>query len=212
MPRAGAVLVDVYDTVLSCDFRAHAVELPRLAGVPEDEWERRSKGLSAAVMDGSLTLKQAFAQIIESSGQDPTERLLDDLVRRDQELLLRGTVLYEDTIPFLTGLRALGIRSAFVSNCAENTRTLLDHYGLTGLVDAVVLSCEKGCVKPSPELYERALADLDVPAEAAVFVDDQQSYCEGAERVGVQAFRICRTGSSGDGTVRTLSELLDRLP
>jgi FMN phosphatase YigB (HAD superfamily) len=84
-----------------------------------------------------------------------------------------------------------------VSNCADTTRGLLDHLGVIPLVDAVVLSCEVGSMKPSPEIYITALADLGVAAADAVFIDDQPTFCLGAEAVGVRPIRISRAGLNG---------------
>ena len=94
-------------------------------------------------------------------------------------------------------LRAQGVLIALVSNCADSTRGLLEHLGVIPLVDAVVLSCEIGSMKPSPEIYVTALADLGVAAADAVFIDDQPTFCLGAESVGVRPIRIARAGVDG---------------
>ena len=39
MPRLEACLVDVYDTIVNCDFAPLRREVPTLAGVGEDAWE-----------------------------------------------------------------------------------------------------------------------------------------------------------------------------
>ena len=57
-----------------------------------------------------------------------------------------------------------------------------------------MLSCEVGSAKPSPEIYVTALADLGVAAADAVFIDDQPTFCMGAEAVGVRPIRIARDG------------------
>jgi putative hydrolase of the HAD superfamily len=51
--------------------------------------------------------------------------------------------------------------------------------------DAVVLSYEEGLMKPSPELYRRALQRLNVKPERAAFFDDVQKYADGAKAVGI---------------------------
>jgi FMN phosphatase YigB (HAD superfamily) len=56
----------------------------------------------------------------------------------------------------------------------------------------VVLSCEVGSAKPSPEIYVTALTDLGVAAADAVFIDDQPTFCVGAEAVGVRPIQISR--------------------
>ena len=84
-----------------------------------------------------------------------------------------------------------------VSNCADTTRAQLDYLGITPLVDALVLSCEVGSMKPFPEMYVTALDDLGVAAVDAVFIDDQPTFCVGAQAVGVRPIQIARGAESG---------------
>jgi putative hydrolase of the HAD superfamily len=206
-----ACLIDVYDTVVSCDFSAHAVEMPALAGVERDLWEAAFRELGPAVGDGRLSLSDAFADVINRAGEPVREEHLRELLRRDAELLREAIRLHDDTIPLLETLRRRGVLTAIVSNCADNTRLLLADLGLIELVDAVVLSCEVGVAKPDPSIYEHALRLLGVPASAAVFVDDQPVFCDGAAALGIHAVRICRDGQERAGgaapTVASLAEI-----
>ena len=127
-------------------------------------------------------------------GIEPADGLVDELMRRDEDYTYAHTRLYDDTVPFLGWLRAQGLLIALVSNCGDTTRGLLEYLGVIPLVDAVVLSCEVGSAKPSPEIYVTALADLGVAAADAVFVDDQPRFCLGAEAVGIRPIQIARDG------------------
>ena len=64
-------------------------------------------------------------------------------------------------------------------------------------MDAVILSCEVGSVKPFPEIYATALDELGVAAVDAVFIDDQPTFCVGAEAAGLRPVQIDR-GEAGD--------------
>ena len=55
------------------------------------------------------------------------------------------------------------------------------------LFDDVVLSYKAGVAKPEPEIYELSLRNLGVKASQAVFIDDQEVFCEGARAAGMQA-------------------------
>lgn len=57
-------------------------------------------------------------------------------------------------------MRSRGIKTALLSNCAENTRDLLERLTLTPLVDAVVLSWEVGYAKPDREIHKESLHRL----------------------------------------------------
>jgi putative hydrolase of the HAD superfamily len=76
----------------------------------------------------------------------------------------------------LDSLRARRLKLALVSNVVTPPRFVrpeLEREGLTARLDAIVLSCEVGKRKPHPAMFERALAELGVRAEDAVFVGDR---------------------------------------
>ncbi len=67
--------------------------------------------------------------------------------------------------------------------------------------------------EPAAEIFTYALDQVGVPAGQAVFVDDQPSYCAGAEALGITAVQIARAELDGrvpaDGAtvVRSLSDV-----
>lgn len=83
-----------------------------------------------------------------------------------------GWVPYPDTAPALAALRAAGVKVAVVSNIGFDLRPLFDAWGLTGLVDAFVLSYEVGRCKPDPGIFLRACGMLGVDPEQALMVGD----------------------------------------
>ena len=54
--------------------------------------------------------------------------------------------------------------------------------------DAQVHSCEVGFVKPEPEIYEVASQRAGEKPAEIFFIDDKQSFIEGAEKAGWQTF------------------------
>jgi putative hydrolase of the HAD superfamily len=202
-----ACLIDVYETVLSCDFSAHAVEMPALAGVGPELWNAAFRELATEVTEGRLSMFDAFAEIMRRAGVEPSDEHVHDLVRWDRQLLLETSTLHADTVPFLELLRGKGVATALVSNCAENTGPLLRELGLSQLVDTVVLSCEVGAAKPEAGIYQAALSRLHIGAGEALFVDDQHAYCRGASALGIDATRISRGGPDGEDAVTSLMDL-----
>lgn len=55
------------------------------------------------------------------------------------------------------------------------------------LFDDVILSYKAGVAKPDPRVYQMSLDNLGIKAEEAVFIDDQERFCEAAEAVGMKA-------------------------
>jgi putative hydrolase of the HAD superfamily len=211
--RREACLIDVYETLLSCDFAAHRIELPALAGVTEDAWENEYSRVGSALTNGRLAKAEGFARILRACGVEPRSDLVRALVDRDRDLLLASARLYDDAISFLEALRSRGIKIAIVSNCSEHTRDLLDKLGVTELADTLALSCEVGASKPSAEIFGYALDRLGVTAQNALFVDDQPSFCAAGAALGITAVQIVRGELDGkvpaDGTtvVRSLPEV-----
>jgi putative hydrolase of the HAD superfamily len=205
-----ACLLDVYDTVLTCDYDRMVAEIRASAGIDGEVWRGVVGDLGPAVTDGRLSLAGMYEEIIRRSGRPVSTGIVQELVDRDYDLLRESARLFDETVPALQLLRGRGVRTAFVSNCAENTRLLLDELDLIRLVDAVVLSCEVGAAKPDPPIFEHALRQLGVPAAESVFVDDQRGYCDGAAALGIHAVRICRDrGEAPGGHEPTISSLTD---
>jgi putative hydrolase of the HAD superfamily len=209
-----ACLVDVYDTLLSCDFVAHTTELPPLAGLTAEAFGAEYRQLRLALGIGQMSKAEGFARILRAGGAEPRPDLVRAMVDRDRELLLESAQLYDDALPFLRELKSRGIKIAIVSNCSENTRDLLESNGVAALADSLVLSCEVGAEKPAAEIFTYALDRLGVLAHRAVFVDDQPAYCAGAADLGITAVQILRGELDGkvpaEGTtvVRSLSDVV----
>jgi putative hydrolase of the HAD superfamily len=192
-----ACLVDVYDTILNSDFEARMRAMIKLGGADPATWSAEWLRTRADRDRGKLSFAASISLALHASGIDPRPDLVADLLRFETEELTKRSRLYDDTIPFLTGVRSQGILVALVSNCGDTTRQMLEHLGVTDLADAVILSCEIGSTKPSPEIYLTGLEDLGVAAADAVMIDDQPAFCAGAEAVGVRAIRMIRGDLNG---------------
>jgi len=192
-----ACLVDVYDTILKSYFEKRVTDLVTPLGIAVGDWLTEWEKTREDRDRGRLTTAAAIALALPVFGIEPDPGLVEDLLRRDRVNALNHTMVYDDTVPFLQWLRSRGVLTAFVSNCSDQTRPQLDYLGLIPLVDAVVLSCEIGSMKPYPEMYVTALEELGVAAVDAVFVDDQPRFCAGAEAVGVRPIQIARDEPDG---------------
>ena len=202
-----ACLIDAYGTIVHTDFGAHRAELPDMAGIPADAMYAEFGRLGPALTVGQLSMAEAFEQILRACGVEPAPGLVRALTDRSRELVLAAGRLYDDVLPFLRTLRSLGVKTAIVSNCDENTRPLLASLGVAALVDALVLSFEVGAAKPEAKIYRRALDRLGVAADDTVFVDDNADFCAAAADLGISAVQIVRSGSDGQAGVRSLREV-----
>ena len=212
MTEREACLVDVYDTLLNCDFQGTGPSCRRWPGsrprpgpgIPHDRGGDRGRPLSTA---------EGYEQVLRASGTEPRPDLVRALVDLDRELLLRSRGCTTTPSRSCEELRSRGIKIAIVSNCTQHTRDLLESNGVAELADVLALSCEVGAFKPAAEIYSYALDQLGVPAGGAVFVDDQPSYCAGAADLGITAVQIIRgepdgkVPAPGTTVVRSLLEV-----
>lgn len=110
----------------------------------------------------------------------------DALVR---EVLADGVEPYPGSLRLLEHLAAAGIPVAVVSS-SRNTRAVLDAAALTGRAAAVVdgqrAAADHLAGKPAPDTFLAAAADLGVPPESCVVLEDAVS--------GVVAGRAARAG------------------
>ena len=78
------------------------------------------------------------------------------------------------------------LKLALLSNTHDqHVRFLRPQLPVLERFDTLVLSYEEQLMKPSPELYQRALRRLGVPPGRAAFFDDVQRYADGASAVGI---------------------------
>jgi putative hydrolase of the HAD superfamily len=118
---------------------------------------------------------------------------------------------YPDVLPALGELRERGVVRVIASNWDCSLPDWLEPTGILELVDGVVTSAEVGEAKPSPRVFERALAVARVAPEEALHVGDKvDNDVEGAAAAGVRAVLLQREGEPPHGveTIRSLSELL----
>lgn len=212
---AAACLVDVYDTILTADFKPRMRVLTAAIGVNTGVWLAEWAKTGDERGRGKLSMADSFALTLRACGIDPSPELVSELVATDARLLREDSRLYDDTVPFLGKLRSRGIAIALVSNCSPTTRPMLEALGVLSLVDAAVLSCEVGSLKPSREIYISALDDLGAAGADAVMIDDQVKFCVGAEAVGIRAIQIVRANHHGDiadAGFPVARSLLDTLP
>jgi putative hydrolase of the HAD superfamily len=89
-------------------------------------------------------------------------------------------------------LRANGYKTGIISNTIPGLEERLQQNApqLIPLFDVRIGSGDVGLAKPDPAIFEHALRELDVLAEASVFTDDVKSYAEAAGAIGMHGFHF----------------------
>jgi putative hydrolase of the HAD superfamily len=140
--------------------------------------------------DAGLPVADYWKRVLDRLGA--ASRVADDLVpwliARDVE---SWTDYREETWEVARAFRASGGRTAFLSNgVPEIVGHLRTARGLDRAFDAVVVSCEVGCLKPDPRIYQLCLDRLGLGAEETLFADDRLENVEGAGRLGLRTLHF----------------------
>ncbi|GAB2914105.1 HAD family hydrolase [Streptomyces mayteni] len=97
---------------------------------------------------------------------------------------------YPDAAGVLRGLAGAGLGVGVVSNIGWDVRPSFAALGVAELVGSFALSCERGAVKPEPELFLAACEELGVAPGRALFVGDDPVKDGAAARLGMPVYLL----------------------
>ena len=101
--------------------------------------------------------------------------------------------LYPEATGVLDALAAR-CRLGVISNFDRRLRIILDHLGVLGRFEKVIISSETGADKPAPHIFSHALDALNVSADRALHVgDDPALDWEAASAAGLHALQAGKT-------------------
>ena len=72
---------------------------------------------------------------------------------------------------------------------------------------AFVISAQVGCCKPDKRIFVRAIAEMGLPPEKLLFVDDDPHYVKEAIGLGLHGILMVRSGEPTDADVEWVSNL-----
>lgn len=111
--------------------------------------------------------------------------LTDAQLQRLRADFYRGDQLDLDMARLLRELKASGVKIALLSNNTPDLRAQIGDLGLAEVFDSIMISSEIGVMKPDPQAYRRALAELDVAPSRAAFIDDSILNVDAARTLGL---------------------------
>jgi len=127
---------------------------------------------------------------------------------------------YTDTVETLSKLADNKFKLGLVSNAKSEwaVRRILDKYDLQKFFGTVITSAATRIRKPRPDIFSRALKDLDVQAKDAVFVGDSlEADVAGARNIGMRSIYVSRKPQGNpslatpEATVFSLTEAADTI-
>jgi putative hydrolase of the HAD superfamily len=226
-----AVFLDVGDTVLRANPSWEGVYMLALEeyGVSVESSALRD-ALRRTYHHGRYGLEEGFEPTPETSFRRTVEmdqQALDELgvapmpeefFRRLSELfmLVSSWHVFPDVMPALEALRGRGLVIGAVSNWIWQLPELLHSLELVSHFDFVAASARVGYEKPHRGIFEHALREAGVDADAAIHVGDHiDADVQGAQAAGIAPVLIDRRERFAEGDlpegvplIRSLAELL----
>lgn len=193
MTSQRALILDFGGVVTRTLFETHdvtekAIGLPRGTLTWRGPFDPASDPLWSAMQNREITERDYWLTRARDVGRLVGEDWLDmqTFVRRargaDAELVLRP-----EARQAIGRAKAAGVRLAILSNELDlfYGETFRRNFPLIDAFDVIVDATYTGILKPDPRAYEGVLAELGLPREACVFVDDQKKNIEGAAAIGL---------------------------
>ena len=128
------------------------------------------------------------------------ECITDDEAQHREDIRVHamraGWTLYDDVLPCLEWLAAVGVRIAAVTNASSSyQRRKLAELGVAGFISEVVIAGELGAAKPDPVIFHTACDRLGFAPGAVVHVGDRLDVdAIGARDAGLTGIWLNRTG------------------
>ncbi|WP_406243670.1 HAD-IA family hydrolase [Tissierella carlieri] len=100
-------------------------------------------------------------------------------------------IFYDDALMIIPELK-MKYRLAIVSDAWPSLKDVYESKGLYSYFDSFVISSVLGTTKPNKEMYLKAIEELMILPEEAVFIDDNLINCTGAMKLGINGVLLCR--------------------
>ncbi len=118
-------------------------------------------------------------------------------------------VLFPETMEVLAYFHKRDYRMGVISDTSPSLQYTLEQLGVAKYFSSFTASSLVGAGKPSPIIYNAALASLGVTAEESIYVDDYLPEADGARELGFTSFLIDRKGQyGGKWAIASLTELI----
>lgn len=180
------IIFDLGNVLIPFDFKLGYAMMEPLCGYPRAEIPRRlrSTDLVTRFETGQLTSEEFVSEL---------SRILDLRTTYDEFCSMWSSIFLPPTLVPESMLAALRrrYRLLLLSNTNAIHFPMVErNYPLIRHFNHRVLSYQVGAVKPSPRIYEEALAHAECRPEECFFTDDSALYVEAARRAGIDAVQF----------------------
>ncbi|MCC6344215.1 MAG: HAD family phosphatase [Bryobacterales bacterium] len=180
------VIFDLGGVIVPLDFQTLYGRISERCAVPAAEIPHRiaATELVPLLETGRMSGEEFTERISESLGLVATPEEFQFLWN---SLFPPYTFIDEDLLARIKKRHRLLLLS---NTNALHFERVVESYPLLRQFDQYVLSYKVGALKPSPEIYQAAIASAGCAAEECFFTDDIADYVEGARRAGIDAVRF----------------------
>lgn len=180
------IIFDLGRVIVPFDFHRGYRKIEALTGIPADEVAARvaSTDLVVRFESGQIEPRDFVRQFCHQLG---IEIGYDDFCEIWSSIFLPETLIPDE---LLRGLAAR-YRLVLLSNTnAIHYSMIQENFPILRHFHAFVLSYETGAMKPSPEIYGKAIEEARCRPEECFFTDDIEAYVQAAKEQGIDAVRF----------------------
>lgn len=178
-----AVLFDWSNTLVEFTWDDDLLVAGHLAALGRDDPAFTARYREA--MLGGLP-QRPYGDVLRELGVEDPEAFID----AEHEVWRPAHAVLGSAPALLESLRARGLKTGLVANSWPEPARLLradaEAFGLAALLDVMVFAEDVGVSKPRPEIFLRALDELGVAPENAMYVGDRlETDVQGAANLGM---------------------------
>jgi len=180
MNEIQAVLFDMGGVIVQLDSLENVLGPSALT--PEEIWNAWILSPAVQLFErGRCTVEHFAATIVDELSLEGTaEHFIERFVAFPQGL-------YPGAVELVNAVPASVITGMLSNTSSIHWENQQDAEVVQGLCERSYLSYELGLAKPEREIYDYAVADLGLPADQVLFIDDNQINVDGAVAAGLQA-------------------------
>ncbi|MCX6057175.1 MAG: HAD family phosphatase [Chloroflexi bacterium] len=176
--------------------------------LPVQEWEKTIGGYGLSNFDAAEHLSH-----LSSGRLDPVS--LRSRYRKESDAIIHASPILPGVLGMIEQAKAAGLKVAIGSSSPHSwVDTHAKRLGIFELFDHIICADDvaPGRTKPNPDIYLKALGQLNVKNDAAVVFEDSLNGVLAAHRAEIFVVAVpnpltAKMGVSGDITVSSLAEL-----
>jgi putative hydrolase of the HAD superfamily len=162
--------------------------LLRIIGLPPARFESLYWADRHAYDEGKLTGITFWQKLVHEAGLNLAPGTVEQLSNLDARM---WSTENPAMLAWQLQLKQRGLLTAILSNMGDNVLASVEReFNWIHRFDALVWSFQLHMAKPAPAIYLRALQELGVRPEEALFLDDKPVNVEAASALGIQAIQF----------------------